>query len=171
MSTLGDRLWAQYGGDAIPTTPQQWARDAIQRYGSGRAAGRALGVDEKTIRRWKNGETRHSDNVERLAEHAREEKAASRQGPLEVKFRYAGRDRDLKVGGGERQRLTAGAQARIDRAYARGDKEAMASAFVQGVTDPFYRRKLREAHGLDLAGAAGEGDAGVGSSSPAVFVS
>lgn len=168
MTTLGDRLYAQFGGD-VPSTPQQLAQDAIRRYGSGRAAARELGVDEKTIRRWKNGETRHSENVDRWAREARRGQAERHRGdPIEVKFRFAGRERTLRVGGGERQKLAPGAEKRIEDAYVAGDREAMASEFVGGVADPFYRGKLREAYRYDLAGVETV-DAGEGSSSPAVF--
>lgn len=167
MSALGDSLWRQFGGD-VPATPQNVARDAIQRYGSGRAAGRALGVDEKTIRRWKSGETRSSDNVTRLAQEARKGKADSRTGPIDVAFKHARRERKASFGAGGRQSLTPGTEGRMRDAYVAGDRERMAAEFAAGVRDHFYGPLIREAYLYDLAGM--EGDAGETSDAVAVLL-
>jgi flagellar biosynthesis/type III secretory pathway protein FliH len=159
MSALGDHLFNQYGGD-VPSDPQSVAREAIQRYGSGRAAARAMGIDEKTIRRWKNGETRQSERAERFAKDERRAYADRKQGPVEIKFKYAKRERALKFGDGAKQGLKSGAEQRIAEAYVRGDKEAMAKAFVDGVSDAQYRKMFTRAYeaGLDVSEAGEDSD-------------
>lgn len=156
MTALGDELWRQYGGD-VPADPRSVARDAIQRHGSGRAAARALGVDEKTIRRWKAGETRHSDNVDRFAREARQAKAETHSGHVDLTFRHAKRDRKLSfgTGAGGKRGLKPHALDAMKDAYVRGDKEGMASAFVKGVDDPWYRRMFARAEAADGEGMPG----------------
>lgn len=165
MSTLADSFWAQFGGDG--GDPQSVARAAIERYGSGRAAGRALGVDEKTIRRWKNGETARSEHVNRIAREARQQNADRATGPVEVKFRYAKRDRAVKFGDGGRQKLRPGTTDRMKDAYVRGDREGMAKAFIDGVDDGWYRRQFRTAMEAEEEGIMGDGE---DTSSPGSFV-
>lgn len=167
MSTLGDSLWQQYGGD-VPADPRSVAHDAIQRYGSGRAAARALGVDEKTIRRWKTGQTHHSDNVDRLAREARRANVDTHGASAEVRMRLAGRDRRLNfgTGAGGKRGLKAGAGDRIANAYVRGDKEGMAKALVGGVQDPFYAKALKRAYDAEGTGAESPED----STQPGVFL-
>lgn len=167
MTTLGDDMFGQYGG-RVPSDPQSVARDAIQRYGSGRAAARAMGIDEKTIRRWKNGETAKSEHVEKYAQEARRSYADRKEGPIVIKFRYAKRTRDLKFGAGGKS-LRAGAEREIREAYIRGDKEGMARAFVGGVDDPWYRRMMRQAYDAELEGETGE--AGEDSGAVGAYVS
>lgn len=168
VSTLGDSLWQQFGGD-VPAVPQAVARDAIQLYGSGRAAARALGVDEKTIRRWKNGETSHSDNVDRLAREARKSRAGDHRGPVEVKFKHANRDRNLTFGAGQGGRgLKGGADADIAQAYIDGDREGMAQALIRNVTDPWYKKQLGLAYVAELGGTPG--DAGEKSDAVGMFL-
>src|SRR5688572_394384 len=116
MSSLGDHLWKQVGGD-VPSDPRSVAREAIQQYGSGRAAARELGVDEKTIRRWKAGETMRSEHVVKFATEARKGYADARTGPIQVSFKYAKRERDLKFGPGGKQALQPGAVEAIEAAY------------------------------------------------------
>lgn len=155
MSTLGDRLFAQFGGD-VPADPQAVAQRLVQQHGSGRAAARYIGRDEKTIRRWLKGETRHSDRVEEFAKDARAEKVENHTGPVELKFRYAKRDRDLKFGPGQGSRqLMPGTVPTIKEAYIKGDKEAMAEAFINGIDDPFYQSRIEQAHEAELVGAPG----------------
>lgn len=166
MSSLGDFLFREYGGN-VPSDPRAVAFDAIQRYGSGRAAARELGVDEKTIRRWKTGETRGSEHVERYAQEARRSYAETRQGPVKVQFRYAGRTRNLQFGGSGK-RMKSGAEAAVAEAYVRGDQEGMAKAFIGGVDDSWYRRMMAQAYAAEMEGAPGE--AGEDSGSVGVFV-
>ena len=159
MGRLGEHLYQQFGGD-VPATPQEVARAAIGQYGSGRAAGRALGVDEKTIRRWKNGETVRSGNVERIARDTRATKADAHTGPIGVRFKQGNRDRTLTFGngaGGQRG-LKPGAADRVKDAYVAGDKDRMAAEFAMGVDDAWYRMaflrglEAEEAgRGVDLA--------------------
>lgn len=166
MSSLADHLWKQYGGN-VPSDPQTVARDAIQRYGSGRAAARELGIDEKTIRRWKNGETRESPHVERYAQEARRSYADRKSGPVQVAFRFAKRNRDLRFqeGAGEKG-LRSGTEDRIAEAYVAGDREGMAQAFIDGLPGNWYGREIRKAYLAEVEegapGEAGEDSGSVG---------
>lgn len=156
MSMLGDSLWSQYGGN-LPANPQQVAQQAIARYGSGRAAARALGVDEAQIRRWKAGNVRNSPNVARIVREARRSAVENLSGPVVVKFKFAGRDRNLAMGEGQGHRgLTDGTDDRIAEAFIDGDRERMAKALVDGVSDPFYRKQLSLAYVAELMGAPGD---------------
>lgn len=156
MSSLGDYLFKRYGGH-VPTNPQEVAFDAIQRFGSGRAAARELGVDEKTIRRWKSGQTQQSETVEKYAREVRQSTVEKRTGPVSIEFRHARRDRTLafREGGGERG-LKAGTEAAIAQAYVSGDREGMARAFLDGLPRNWYGRELRRAYVAELEGAPGE---------------
>jgi hypothetical protein len=168
VSTLGDKLWRDYGGD-VPTDPQVVARDAIQRYGSGRAAARALGVDEAQIRRWRDGKVHNSPNVARIAQEARRSNADGRQGPIDLTIRHAKRTRRLEFGAGQGKRgLKPGAEQRIADAYVRGDRKAMADAFVAGVADPWYSRQFKAWLKAEEAGISG--DAGEDSGAVGVFI-
>ena len=139
--SLGDELWRQFGGD-VPATAEQVARDAIQRYGSGRAAARALGVDEAQIRRWRDGKVKHSPNVHRIAQEARRTAAEGREGqPVAIRFRHAARSRTATF---RPSQLVPGTEARVRDAYVRGDRDGMKDAFLAGVRDPWYRRNFRE---------------------------
>lgn len=153
MSSLGDYLHKQYGGD-VPINPEQVAREAIQRWGSGRAAARELGVDEKTIRRWKSGETMRSEHADRYSRQAREQLAERKPGAVEVTFKYSGRTRTLKFGEGGK-RLRAGAAEAIKSAYVSGDKEGMAKALISGIDDAWYSRELKRAYVAEMQGAPG----------------
>lgn len=171
MSGLGDKLWRDYGGDNVPRDAQTLARDAIQRYGSGRAAGRALGVDEAQIRRWRDGKVANSPNVERMVRDMREQMATARSGdPIDLKFRHARRTRNLtfgEAGAAGKRGLRPGTEAAIAAAFARGDRRGMASAFIGGVQDAWYRKQLKLATEADDLGRSGDG---VGEDSDAVGV-
>jgi hypothetical protein len=156
MSALGDSLWKQLGGD-VPADPRSVARDAIQRHGSGRAAARALGVDEKTIRRWKAGITKHSDNVDRFAADARARKASQHGGEVQVNLRHAKRDRKLRFAEGAGLKgLTPGTTDAVRDAYVRGDKEGMARELIDGLPSGFYKETIRDAYDAELAGQPGD---------------
>lgn len=156
MSSLGDRMWKEYGGDPIPNL-QAFAVEKIREHGSGRAAARAMGIDEKTVRRWKSGETRGSERFDQAVKEARAANAERKTGPTEVVFKYAKRARALKFEEGRGAKgLKPGTEARVRDAYVRGDREGMAQAFLGGVQDPWYRRMMWQAYAADLDGAPGE---------------
>jgi hypothetical protein len=174
MTALGDSLWDQYGGGNVPVDPAAFARSAIQRYGSGRAAGRALGVDEAQIRRWRDGKATKPIKLPQAREHARADQAAKHTGPVKVEFRQGGRDRTVEFGPGARQDLAPGTKAAIGEAYAKGDREAMAAALVSGIVDErFYGPQLRKAYRIERQeeddGMRGPENRGEGSDAPAVF--
>lgn len=151
MSKLARILAAQFGGE-VPTDLGSAARELRDRFGSGRAVARELGVDEKTVRRWLSGETRSSARQEQVIRTVREQRArgAGVDKPVTVKLRYDGRDRKVAVTDGSG--LHAGTAQSMREAYARGDQEGLARAFIDGVKDRWYHDRFEEAYEDDLRG-------------------
>jgi hypothetical protein len=153
--SLSRQVFEAFGGQPVADL-QAFAREEIQRHGSGRAAARALGVDEKTVRRWKNGETRASERFDQATRQARAENAQRVGSSVSVEFRYAKRTRPLTFEEGKGVKgLKPGTVDKMKDAYVRGDADGMAQAFVRGVTDGWYGDEMRRAYAVET-GEEGE---------------
>lgn len=138
-------------GGPLPGSIGGQAAELKARGMSGRAIGRELGVDEKTVRRWLSGETKSTrpEVAERLESRVRAERAtAATPDRLKVEFSYAGRVRKVEF----RPDLPPGASKalrpetidKVAAAYADGDTRRMEKAFIDGVRDGFYHDRMEE---------------------------
>jgi hypothetical protein len=123
------------------------------RWDSNRAAARAVGVDERTWRRWLTGTTHP-----RPASQARldQEALRVRADALQVRFRRVRFDQDM---GRDQRRGRAAdtrgldydpaANDRVAQAARRGDWGAAAAAWWAGIRDQTYARMFGPEGGLD----------------------
>lgn len=154
MSSLGDKLEGilrpAHRGPA--PSVRDLARAAVAEAGSQRAAARAWGVDEKTIRRILKGEVHHPrpSTMEKVDAWERP-RGTRRIGLNDLTLTVMERRPARRAGGGGRERtLRAGnlgitdpaAADRIRQAYVVGGKEAAAAQLLNEITVPHYRTFL-----------------------------
>lgn len=159
----GDRPEPQTGPELITALKQQ--------HGSVRAAGRATGIPESTLRRWGKGATPGPRSVDRV-DRARRDVAAKRIDQstfvLKVKDRHPDaqgkhRERNLKA---DQLKLAPGTLDKVRAAHVAGQHDKAAKEFLKGIQSSWYRGWLTP--GSDLARSGTEDGLGGG---PAAAVS
>jgi transcriptional regulator with XRE-family HTH domain len=117
------------------------------RYGSNRASARAVGVDERTWRRWLSGGTRpRAASADKLAAAAAEVRLAG------VVAQFRGVQFQQRMGGRDRQREASAralgfdpaANDRITEAARRGDWGTAARIWFSAIRDSAYRQMIDE---------------------------
>lgn len=154
--SMKDAVGKAFGDDGKKSF-QQTVAEVRAQHPSNRATARALGVDEKTVRRWLKGETvaPKGPNNERVRTSAREARVQARQlrpkdVVVKVKDRQDGRERTLN---GEKLKVSQATVDRMGTAYARGDDAEAGRIFLAGVGDDFYHDWLN----YDVDGSRFEG--------------
>jgi transcriptional regulator with XRE-family HTH domain len=163
VSGLGDWVYRHLlGADARPGGGWlDWLVELRDRAGSGRALARQLGVNESTVRRMLNGQTRapKASTLEALRRSRVDQGALSEDSvSLNTTDRDSERERTLT---NANLRLAPGTMERAAAAWIEtGDKEAAGAAFLAGVTVPFYKAYLRPRAGDLIPADEGEDDEG-----------
>lgn len=119
-----------------------------QRHGSGRAAARAIGVSEGTLRRWAAGTNPKPDSQRKVIESAR----ASRMRPttmgdagvlVKVIRSERRRTRGEDAVSGRQLQLQSGTLAAMKQTWiTTGDSDQVLKIFLGGIGDEWYRREL-----------------------------
>lgn len=150
MSKLADQLIRQMS-PAIPVPDVLGQLAALkQRYGTVTAAAKAAGIGRRTWQNIESGKSRHP-RPGTLAK-VKDEWAAGnprRNESFNVKFTYDGRTR--VVGPGQAG-LAKGTAESMYAALDSGDREGVARAFLDGVTDEWYHDRWQDAYDEDLRG-------------------
>lgn len=145
MSSLGDHIRQALTGGQEHITESVSFREKLQALraeaGSRRAAAREAGVPESTWRRWERGsipKAAGAGHIDRAVRAANISPNAPTDQTLSVRTfdRATGRNRSLSA---EKLRLSPGTMDRVRDAYLRGDNEAAAREFVNGIREPWYR--------------------------------
>ena len=158
MSKLADILIGQMGGGEQPATLRERLTELRQRYGTVTAASRAAGIDRRTWQRMESGRTHapRPSTLDRLSEAFRASEVKD-FGPSSVNFKlnYDGRERKLNA---TSLKLVPGTAESMAAAYAAGDKEGVARAFIDGVGDDWYHDRIEDIYEGEDDG--GDGDYG-----------
>lgn len=143
-----ERMVTGGAGGGVPL--RQSLQDLRARYGSNRAAAKALGINESIFRRAINGQTQSPGSGLRGAVD-REARARASEGftrdrvRLTITDRAPGRGgrvrRDREIGP-QNMKLAPGAEGKIRDAYVAGGAGAAARAFIASVGDAHYRQWL-----------------------------
>lgn len=154
MSALGDYLAdALFRGDE-PRSFSEMVTELVQRRGVSGAA-KDIGVHRRTLQRWRAGSIRSpkaatQERVTKASRASRLKSTTPTDSNVTLKTtERSGRRRNLKLG--EKGLITPGTMDRVKQVGVdTGNKEAMARAFIGGVTDDFYSHYLSE--GLEHEG-------------------
>lgn len=138
--------------------PAELVAKLKEQHGSVRAAGRALGIPESTLRRWGKGNAPSSRSISRVETAARSLHLRSIDPD---KFRFVVKDRPDRDGrervrelSAQQLQLRPGTLERMRDAHLRGDHEAAAKAFLGGVGNDWYRQWLTPGSTLAHTGMA-----------------
>lgn len=154
MTDLGDFMdkMLRPSGGGEPPSVREVAREHLARYGSGRKAAKAWGVNESVFRRLVSGKTQ-SPKASTVAKAYRTEREHSARritlGDIQIPVTERRPSRS-KGGAGRHRELTAGklritdpaAAERIRAAYIEGGKEAAARQLLREINEPHYRKWL-----------------------------
>lgn len=149
MSQQGDAFVRRVlKADPSPLSFGDALRYLRQREGSGRAAARALGVSESSIRRWDKGTTPKPGTQQKVLETVRRLRSRpSTMGDAGVMLPVVSQDRKR----GRRERDVSGQQLKLQPGTLKqaheiwlktGNADQAAAAFVKGIGDPWYRTQL-----------------------------
>lgn len=160
MSSLADLFRARYAARlSIPADHRAQMGMVQARYGSNRKAARAVGVDERTWRRWLAGSTPRPTTAVRLAQGAQTLRAEG------VRFNFQSLQAiQRQRGARDRTRtITAlglnwdpAANRAVEAALRRGEWGEAARAFLAGIRDWQYQDLFRET--FDADGEVGDDD-------------
>lgn len=156
MANLARLFRDQYGRFlAVPDGLPERMAIVQARYGSNRAAARAVGVDERTWRRWLSGTTRpRPGSLDMLGQAARQVRSDA------IRFQFRSMSATQREGPrGERSRTfdarglrwDPSADRRVENALRRGDWSGAAQAFRGGIRDHGYADLFDEWFEYDYA--------------------
>lgn len=149
MSQQGDAFVRRVlKADPAPMTFQESMLYLRQRYGSGRAAARQLGVSESSLRRWNSGTTPRPATRDKVLSTVRELRSRpSRMGdagvilPVVSQDRKRGR-RERDVSGRQLQLRPGTLQAAHETWIATGNADKALEVFIGGIGESWYRAQL-----------------------------
>lgn len=148
MSGLGDFLQRQFVESGNGGSFLDHVNEIIRRRGSVTGAAKELGVDRRTIQRWKSGTIRTPkavtrNKVEKVVRGSKIRGSAPTESTLRINTTEPpdkkGRVRHRQLRGTQ-LKLRTGTLDAVKQAYVEtGDKEVMAKVFLGGIGDAFYK--------------------------------